>query len=355
MADLDSHQELLLQLTSPGGDLSATGRYATSNQPRWYEAGQPLTERTGMLAALRHDFMASGAARSECRAIITSGPSGSGKSLAARTLVSQRGLKAEDFRWIDPDHFKDLLLRRAVRDGSLPWLISPDVRRLQDSGVHFPLREFGSLVHRESVILAQDSLHESFRRRDNLVYDGTLPTRVGASHAIKPLQKAGYRVTIISVECTRDEAIERTRDRWRAGRAAALREPSGSTSNRALGARFVPPDYIASLYPSDRPDRSHSADVARWAFDHYPAVTELQCYRVRDGEKAPVLERVLHKIPDGRVIDTRPSGDELPEHVRELRRAFGPQRGAVQRHTPTGTTPARPPAANRRRPNQLER
>ncbi len=347
-----NHEDLLLRLTSPGGDLSTTGRYTTLQRSDWYDSHGILEPRANTLTTILDEFMANQGIVSR-RAIITAGPPGAGKSSATTSVLSRRDSK--DYRWIDPDRFKDLLLQKALSDGSFPSLVSREVASLQYAGSRFHLREFGSLVHSESCTLSHKAAALTRARAENLIYDTTLPTRVGASHAIKPLQKAGYRVTIISVECTRDEAIERTRDRWRAGRAAALREPSGSTSNRALGARFVPPDYIASLYPSDRPDRSHSADVARWAFDHYPAVTELQCYRVRDGEKAPELERVLHKIPDGRVIDTRPSGDELPEHVRELRRAFGPQRGTVQRPTPTGTTPARPPGANRRRPNQLER
>lgn len=163
-------------------------------------------------------------------AVVTAGPPGAGKS----TLVHGLGY---GYRRIDPDAIKDLLLKRALDDGTYDPLLTVRIHgdeRLQP-------RELSGLFHTESTVIANDVLGLSVQRQENVVMEGTLSWQPLIGRLIDLFERHEYRdLTILSCDLPEVIAQERALDRWWRDRQDFADE---------LGGRFVPQRVIAALYP----------------------------------------------------------------------------------------------------------
>jgi hypothetical protein len=89
-------------------------------------------------------------------------------------VILRSGAGPSEYRVIDADYFKDVLLERAVADGSLAALAPPEVTKAQAAGERFYPRDFASLVHLESSALARVARDNAIARGDRIVLDTVL-------------------------------------------------------------------------------------------------------------------------------------------------------------------------------------
>lgn len=162
--------------------------------------------------------------------IVTAGPPGAGKSTA---LAALDGI--EDYRRIDPDEIKDLLLGRAAAEGLLDLLGSitlPDGRPVA-------LREVSWWVHHVSTDIADDVRALSLSRGENVVVEGTLQWRPLAETYTSQLGLNDYeRLTVLDVEVPLEVAVQQARHRWWDYR----------TGTDPLGGRFMSDEAVARFY-----------------------------------------------------------------------------------------------------------
>lgn len=167
-------------------------------------------------------------------AIVTAGPPGAGKS----TALANADL-GEAFRNIDADVIKVQLLQRAVVEGTFDTFLE---HRLADGGTVRPL-ELASLVHRESVAIADSLTTICLRRGENVIIQGSLAWDRQPYVVLDALAAFEYSdLTILDVEVDLSTALERSLDRWWAGRIDA---------SIPMGGRYVPRSLIESLYLPD--------------------------------------------------------------------------------------------------------
>jgi predicted ABC-type ATPase len=290
-----AHAAHLERLCADGGPLTAESPHATTNNPAWFtqadgqfapKAGRAELHRR-LLAEARDRFPHVGRDR---EAIVLAGPPGAGKSSAQSDLIAATGRPAEQFRVVNADDFKDDLLEQAMKDGSYrSHLMPPEVEQAEAAGERFYPRELASLVHEESSLLAKTAIRDSIKRGENLVVDGTLSGQRSAGKLFEQLEKAGYKVTVASVEAPRPLTESRIAGRWRGGYKRAESGMAKSPRDAALGGRWVPGGLTTSLYPNG-PRQSVCRDVATWAKERFPAVKQLQRYRVNAGTGRPELE-----------------------------------------------------------------
>ncbi|HXH77182.1 zeta toxin family protein [Nocardioides sp.] len=170
-------------------------------------------------------------------AVVMSGPMGAGKTTLRQELCDGRGGPLSGaYRVIDPDMVKDLLLRRAVADGTfeafLAWRL-PDRRPLMP-------RELAGLVHAESNQVADDIRSICMRRGEDIVIEGTLRWDRQPGVLLDELDDRGYReLTILGAEVNLEESCRRARERW-----WNIRD----TGVDPMGGRFVPRSAIAQCY-----------------------------------------------------------------------------------------------------------
>lgn len=163
-------------------------------------------------------------------AVVTAGPPGSGKS----TVVMGLGY---GYRRIDPDIIKDILIRRALADGTYDALLAV---RLDEGELLHP-RELSGLFHIESTKVADDVLALSVQRQENVVMEGTLSWSPIIGRLIDLFERHAYReLTILSCDLPEIVAQERALERWWRDRQDLA---------DGLGGRFVPRRVIADLYP----------------------------------------------------------------------------------------------------------
>jgi len=146
----DDHAASLQAFSRPGGPLSADSPHATINNPRWFlrRRGRPtaLPIRRALHRQLLASWRANAEVASDKRAIVLAGPPGAGKSTVLRTLLNATGTPADQWRVINSDDFKDLILRATREDGSYDELVPPAVAERQAAGERFWPRELAALV-----------------------------------------------------------------------------------------------------------------------------------------------------------------------------------------------------------------
>jgi predicted ABC-type ATPase len=290
-----AHAAHLERLCVDGGPLTAESPHATTNNPEWFTRSGGQFAPTAARAELHRRLLGESEAahphvRQDREAIVLAGPPGAGKSTAQADLIATTGRPADHFRVVNADDFKDKLLLQAMDDGSYErHLMPPEVRRAQAAGERFYPRELASLVHEESSLLAKSAIRDSIRRGDNLVVDGTLSGQKSAGKLFEQLEKAGYKVTVASVEAPRSATQSRIAGRWRGGYKRSETGTAKTPLDAKLGGRWVPGGLTTSLYPHG-PRQSVCRDVAEWARQRFPAVQQLQRYRI-NAVGTPTLEQ----------------------------------------------------------------
>ncbi len=226
-------QELNL-LTAAGGKLHKNSALAT------YIAGQPFSpDRVRFQRILLDELIAEGEGDIEkdgLAALVTAGPPGAGKS----TQVRELRLAGAGWRVIDADDIKVRLLQAALQEGIFDSVLNHGL--LADD---YPvmLNELASLVHNESVFLADQLIERCLEARENVVIEGTLSWEGLPRRYARMLELNEYAsVTILDVEVDCATALEHAYNRWMEGR---IREINGARNG---GGRFTPREAITSLY-----------------------------------------------------------------------------------------------------------
>ncbi len=219
------------------------------------------------------------ALRTGMAAVIMAGPPGAGKS-----AVLQQSYPAGEWRMIDADIVKDLILVGEMSAGTFDRQL--DIN-LPDGHPVMP-RELAGLVHRESVIVADLIRRHCLAEGENIVIEGTLGWAPQGPRLLSELAAAGYeRVDIVDVDVPQTVALERAASRWWSGRQAAI------DGGDPLGGRFTPPAAINDKYGPAR--ESLCLANARAALEEPIAglFDEIRLTVHRDGRTETVTKRRL--------------------------------------------------------------
>lgn len=224
-------------LTSPGARLHRNSLLATFD-PKIPAAPNRIRFQRRLL----DEFLAEGEGDVEkdglAAVVITAGPPGAGKS----TLIQGMDIAGPGWRVIDADAIKVKLLEVAVQDGTFGTVFS----QLLSDGYPIMMNELSSLVHNESVFLADRLIERCLESKENVVIEGTLSWSGLPPRYLRMLELNDYRaVTLVDVEVEQTMALERAFNRWAKGRIAAIQGASNG------GGRFTPRDAITSIYDRD--------------------------------------------------------------------------------------------------------
>lgn len=233
-ADLSEVEVELNTLTSTGSELHRAGPRAT------YRPDAPISEsRLRFQRELLDELFEEGQPEVEkdrpAAVTFTAGPPGAGKSTAVRELhLSETGSRV-----IDPDEIKLRLLSAEVGFGTFDDLLA---RTLPD-GYPIMLNELSSLVHNESVLLADRLIARSLEAQESVVVEGTFSWPGLKERYMRRLMLHDYgSVTLLSVELEQHKCLASAYERWAQGRIAAIESRAG------VGGRFTPSEAITSIY-----------------------------------------------------------------------------------------------------------
>lgn len=177
--------------------------------------------------------------------VVTAGPPGAGRSTATRELEN-------DFRLVDADLVKDILLAEAETAGTFSSLLREE---LADGGTVM-LRELGGLVHEESWSIAVELRRRCMKAGENVLVQTTLSYRPLISELLGDVAEHGYTgLHVVSVNVREAVALEQARQRWWDERCAG-----------APGGRYVPTSVIRGCYDGEEStcDR-HATELHRRA------------------------------------------------------------------------------------------
>lgn len=302
-----AHRVTLERLGADGGPLTAQSTTATTQNPEWFNVhrGRPLADRR----QVHEDILASftefhSEVRRDKKAIVLAGPPGVGKSTAQDALVKESGTQKEHWLPINPDDFKDLLLKQALADGSYEsYLVPEEVRELGSAGEKFYPRELAALVHTESSILAKTARNEALKDGKNLIIDGTLGNEKQARILLDKLAAYGYDVMVADVETTQSVSEARTVGRWERGYLDA-ENGTATGLDAELGGRWVPQSFPASLFNTPEDKESQCAANAAAVAADYGCISEYVVSRVSDKDSSPVLDTKQGRTkPGGPLVD----------------------------------------------------
>ena len=225
----DEVSNALELLSRPGALLHTASARSTMNlfspQQRAVRAARIGREYMDLQPDVRADGLA---------AVVTAGPPGAGKT----TALEHAGFD-ETYRNIDPDLVKDFLVGTALEDDTFADLLSIS---LPDGKPIMPM-ELASLIHRESVSVAENIAAVAMRAGENVILQGSLAWDGQPAQLLEQLEEFEYAaLTIIDVEVDEDVAQERAIERWWLGR---------NDPHNALGGRYVPRYLIHDLYQSE--------------------------------------------------------------------------------------------------------
>ncbi|MEX2984809.1 zeta toxin family protein [Streptomyces sp. C36] len=273
-----AHREALKQ-AERDGLLSAKAASATTNNPDWFirlgNDAIPTPERSALHDRILDDWQnATTNPGRDKIAIMTAGPPGAGKT-SARTAVQQR-LSPDGWHVIDPDDFKDELLKEALEDGSFQRMAAS----MEQPDERFYPRELAPLVHEESTMLADKARERAIAAGENVVIDGTLAGRAKPDALAERLTAAGYTIHVVDVETTADVSRERVMGRWQ-GPYEEVQDKAaqGQDVSKELGGRWVNGEVVDFMYRGrEDNDLSICADNAKALIDKHPAVQEVDRY-----------------------------------------------------------------------------
>lgn len=281
---IERHIATLRAMSRDGGPLAAHSPYASVRNPAWFTpSGNPKGERRRLHRELRNEAWAkAGDVALDRRAVVLAGPPGAGRS-SIRAVVL--GAVNSSYLTLNPDDFKEALIDRAVRDGSLEsFFKGPDLRALEASGERLFPMELASLVHEESSMIARRMRNEALERGVNVVIDGVLGKQSSALRLGQDLQMADYEIAVVDVEVPFEVSEQAIRARWQGQHEAAL------NGDHDLGGRWVPSAFARDIF--DGPDqRSRCEAVASDLARSNPNVTAYQVWR-RNGADMPATNVV---------------------------------------------------------------
>lgn len=223
-------------LAGPGARLHRDGPLAT------YVPGTALpTDRLRYQRVLLDELLAEGTGDIEkggLAAIITAGPPGAGKTTIRKSL----GMGGPGWRVIDADEIKVRLLQDAVWDGRFDSVFT---HRLADGYSIMP-NEVSTLVHNESVDLANKLIERCLEAQENIVIEGTMSWEGLPKRYLGWLELNDYNtVTLLDVEVPQATALGHAFTRWAEGRIGTINR------THTGGGRFTPRDAITALYDSE--------------------------------------------------------------------------------------------------------
>ncbi|WP_193072795.1 zeta toxin family protein [Brevibacterium sp. FME37] len=223
--------------------------YASVNNPRWFQGGEPTPDRSDFHDQLMRDLVANAPnVGQDKHAVVLAGPPGAGKSRIMQDsdyYANIPGYDPDTFISIDADYFKERILTRASSDGSLHRDLKPDfVKDLEESGEVFGPLEFASLVHEESSTLAKRAREFCVDQGYNIVVDTVLSSASSAEAIGDLLQRNGYSVSVVDVEIPADVSKEAVAHRWQTGYMGMLK----GDPDQALGGRWVPSEYVDGVF-----------------------------------------------------------------------------------------------------------
>lgn len=224
-------------MTLPEMSLHRNSSRATFNPNRPFDVSD---ERLRFQRSLLDELLSEGEGdiEKEGRAavLVTAGPPGAGKS----TKIAALGL-ADGWREIDADLIKVKLLEAAVRDGIYDDFLATNLA----DGYPIMMNELSSLVHNESVILADRMIERCLERQENVVIQGTLTWDELVPRYSRMFALYDYSaVTLLDVEVEKSVALAQAFNRWSTGRIKAI---EGGAEG---GGRFTPTEAITAIYDS---------------------------------------------------------------------------------------------------------
>nr|WP_245348674.1 zeta toxin family protein [Paeniglutamicibacter psychrophenolicus] len=227
-------EQELNELSRPGAAFDRNSVLAT------YRPNQPVSsERIRFQRRLIDEFLSEGGDEiekgAELAVLITAGPPGAGKS----TRIDEFKLAQKGWRKIDADRIKLKLLAEAHDSGRF----DPQLSTTLADGYPMMLNELSSLVHNESVFLADRIMTRCLEAGENVVIEGTLSWEGRGPYLLEALELHDYqRVTLLDVEVELAIALEQAYVRWAQGRNSTIEGRSTG------GGRFTPRAAITSMY-----------------------------------------------------------------------------------------------------------
>lgn len=242
-------------------------------------------------------------------AIVMAGPPGAGKSSTLSAAMAEAFLSTGNFAIVDSDKFKRELLQSSIEDGTYRTHIVPqEVENFEASGeVFFPL-DFASLVHTESVYLADIVIEQALELGANVVIDGTLSSAARARETFRKLTAAGYSIQlIVDVETSRNVAEDRAYKRWLSDYETTLEHYEKNGELVGLGGRLVPPAAFDWIY-SGPGGLSLPLITAKTMEHEFQDVVRLMVYCSKRSSAIPDLE--YDTARGGGIVHTDTAGSE---------------------------------------------
>jgi len=272
--EISQHKDILIR-AERDGSLAADSRSATVSNVQWfYHFGDrgPLPTEARMAAQQRileeYWQMVEDVPLGR-NAIVMAGPPGAGKSTTEARIRAELA-PGEAWRKIDPDEFKDLLLRRAYMTGEYDQIVPPDLHENKERAY---LRELAALVHEESGILAARARMEAVERGENIVIDGTQKTYSKTRRLIDHLLHSLYSISLVDVEVRFATSRSRVTERWARGylQAEDTYLQGGSLVDH-LGGRWVPLHCIEGIFQEGATKPSICQEVVARIASEFPGI-----------------------------------------------------------------------------------
>lgn len=290
--EMEHHFRLIKDLARPGGPLATGSPKATVNQDRfgawvgdrWFPSEERDQLHRFIVATQRVGTSTGSGAQ---HAVVMSGPPGVGKSTArARHLNAAAGA----YQVVDADGIKEDLIRHSAHQGSLDYdFKTEEVLELERRGAQFRPMEFASLVHTESVLIANQLKADVLGNQGNVVLDQVLSDQKQALAMGTELQERGYRITVINVEASREVVEARILKRY-------LEQ---NEADPVHGGRGIPSDVLDWTYRHGRDDVSVARDISKTLAESNPHVIEYQQWRTTTVDAAPHHEATFTRAQIG--------------------------------------------------------